>query len=324
MSQWLSPADLVPFYIAILVQSAGNPMSVLRMCRQCITQHPLRADLEFLEWYKPRANREQRVEFSKEKEWSAPNVIRRLVRLNANLLAHANGEDRDKLFLAMVNRTAQIPSPGRLRTLHQLFLKKHSLRPATFREYRAANAELHRLAVGDLTAPQTRLNHVSAQTTLLYVDRKRMQSECEESIHHFQGRIVEEALAKVGNPTRETVELGTYSDTVFGFGCTAPFAGIAPGSRAGELCENFSHCAQCPGALVPLDNPNVVARLLATWAALERTRRRAEAQGWMQRFNALYAIPFQVLSMELLPRVSARTKAQALPLMRETVIPELE
>ncbi|MFM0572030.1 hypothetical protein PQQ88_27315 [Paraburkholderia caledonica] len=299
-------------------------MAILEMRRHCITQHPLRSDLEFLDWYKPRAARHQRVEFPKNKQWSAPNIIRRLMRLNANLLCYAKEEDRGKLFLAMVNRKAQVPSSGRLRTLHQLFLEKHSLPGATFSQYRASNAELHRIAGGNLAPSQARLNHLSGQTTLLYVDRQKMKTDSDQLIHHYQGRIVQEAVRSADDLSPSTVDVGYYSETLFGFGCTAPFAGIAPGSRAGHLCENFSHCAQCPGALVPLDNPHVVARLLASFAALERARGRAESEGWMPRFNALYAIPHHVLSVELLPRVTDSTKAKALPLMRETAVPNLE
>jgi len=323
-SQWVSPADVFPFYLAVLIQSAGNPMALLLMPRNCIKPNPLRGDLEFLDWYKPRAKREQRVDFPKDKAWSAPNVVRRLLSLNANLVAHARVEDSNKAFLTMVNRDVRIPSSTRLLALLHLFIAKHALPEFTFRDCRASSGELHRTAVGNLEASQLRLNHQSADTTLLYVDRSKMHAECDQSIHHFQGQIVYEAITKVADPCKPGIASDAHNDTVFGFACRSPLEGIAPGSKAGELCENFSHCAQCPGALVPLDNPRIVARLLTAAKALELTKCRAKSEGWMQRFNALYSVPLHVLLVELLPRVSDATRAQALPLMLGQAVPFLE
>jgi hypothetical protein len=40
-----------------------------------------------------------------------------------------------------------------------------------------------------------------------------------------------------------------------------PMAGVAPGTRRGELCTNFMGCFTCPNAVITPD-PSTVARLL--------------------------------------------------------------
>ncbi|RAS17029.1 hypothetical protein [Paraburkholderia bryophila] len=53
---WLSPRDLLPFYLAILVQTSGNPDAILKIGRNCVLPHPLRGDLERVVWEKPRSH----------------------------------------------------------------------------------------------------------------------------------------------------------------------------------------------------------------------------------------------------------------------------
>lgn len=97
---------------------------------------------------------------------------------------------------------------------------------------------------------------------------------------------------------------------MFGFGCKDPFAGIAPGSRVGELCTNFLGCLTCPNAVIASD-PTTVARLLQARAHLCG----AAAQLDPARWEAIYAPQLRILEEDILSGFSARELAQAEPLM---------
>jgi len=102
-----------------------------------------------------------------------------------------------------------------------------------------------------------------------------------------------------------TIEQSLPAETVFGFQCNDPFSGIAPASRPGALCTNFSHCATCPGAVVTLDDPRVVVKLISTFAMLKKTKATSIETGWYPRFQALYEPTLSIIRDELLPKVDA-------------------
>ncbi len=79
---WLCNEDMFSFYLAILIQTSGNPSAILEIERDCITPHPLRSDLERVVWIKRRSHAEQHVEAPVGRSWSAPNLIRRIEALN--------------------------------------------------------------------------------------------------------------------------------------------------------------------------------------------------------------------------------------------------
>jgi hypothetical protein len=97
---WPCPDAIFPFYLAMVIQTGGNPSSVLNMKRDCVIAHPLRDDLERVVWDKPRAHREQRAEAPIGRPWSAPSLARRVMEVNKNLVATCSARDGDKLFIA--------------------------------------------------------------------------------------------------------------------------------------------------------------------------------------------------------------------------------
>jgi len=60
----ITASDILPFYLSVVVQTGGNPLSIRDLQIDCIERHPLRDDLEVLGWEKKRAHREQRQDFS--------------------------------------------------------------------------------------------------------------------------------------------------------------------------------------------------------------------------------------------------------------------
>ena len=99
---------------------------------------------------------------------------------------------------------------------------------------------------------------------------------------------------------------------MFGFGCSDPFAGMAPGTRRGELCTNFMGCFTCPNAIITPD-PATLARLLQA-----RDHLRAAATSLHPaRWHAFYAPQLLILEEDILPRFTASELALAQPLVAQ-------
>ncbi|MFG6464169.1 hypothetical protein ACG04Q_21550 [Roseateles sp. DXS20W] len=326
---WMCPEAMVPFYVAIVVQTSGNPQSILTMSRNCIAAHPLRTDLERVVWEKPRSGKEQHAEAPVGRKWSAPSLIRRLLALNANLLPATPPQHRERLFLAypLVGKSPAIPSSSLLHILVNEFAERHGLPRFQLRDFRAASADAHHRAGGSMRIAQKRLNHESVATTMRYTRLDMRQAEHESRIRHFQGLLVRESMQPRADAPKGSARSGPVknpAETVFGFRCGDPFGGIAQGSRSGELCLQFQRCATCPGAIIPLDNPQVVARLLAAFDALAEGRQRALAEGWQARYEMLYEPTRVILAEDILPAVSKAVRGRAEQLVKGRQIPHLE
>ena len=315
-SLWLTTEGLFPFFLAILAQTSGNPFAVLSMGRDCIRHHPLREDLERVVWLKLRSHGEQHAEFPKGRRWSAPELCRRLMALNAKLVACSPPEDQGSLFLC--KRSSRDVGTMKFQMLHILldaFIKRHGLASFDFKDLRKAGAAAHHHATGSVIAAQRRLNHRSVTTTARYT-RIEDRSEAHDAvIRKFQGQLMLSAAQRPPAATLPNAVPAVGHETVFGFQCADPFAGVAPGSTAGSPCLQFQRCATCPGALIPLDDAQVVARLLATWRALGDARKRSLEEGWWPRFKEAYEPTRLILQDELLPAVApaVRERAAALP-----------
>ena len=316
-SLWLTHTDLVPFYVLLLFQTAGNPYSILRISRDCIRPHPLRNDLEYVEWNKERSKSRQYIECPVGRSWSAANVIRRLLTLTDSFVKCTRPRHRGNLFLAMTPfRIATRPADPSLYAMLIAFRVKHDLPDFTSETCRSTNAELHRQAAADeLTAAQRRLNHKSSETTQIYVNREAVKAEGDAVIGRIQDSLVRESTIRRNSRGKpDVIARQDGYETVFGFKCGGPFDGIAPGSRVGEGCENFYHCSGCPGAAVPLDDVMIVARLIGTQSSLADAKKRATREGWRVRFDALYEPTLRVLEDDLLPRVPEEVLEQAMSL----------
>jgi len=100
--------------------------------------------------------------------------------------------------------------------------------------------------------------------------------------------------------------------SMFGFDCLDPLAGVAPGTRAGELCGNFLGCFTCPNAVIPHDTCTL-ARLLQARDHLTA----AAAHVHPVRWESIYAPPLRILEEDILTRFAAAEIAQAQQLLPE-------
>ncbi|WP_083664441.1 hypothetical protein [Herminiimonas arsenitoxidans] len=325
---WLSSECVFPFYLAILIQTSGNPEAILRLEQDCISPHPLRNDLENLKWEKGRSRKEQRVDFPTGKKWSSPSIIRLLMELTASSRLRCAEWEQKYLFLTRC-RGGTFGRFGLSNLNLQLhsFIKRNQLPQFTLRSLRASGAVAHHRAGGSMESAKSRLNHMSLGTTAIYTDTDDLAEKHDQVIRKFQGELVRISLRKPSQDTQTFLiadAVTNGADTVFGFRCKDPYNGIASGSKPGSLCKQFMKCATCPGALIPLDDVKTAARLLDAYEALNVARARATTEGWWQRYKALYESTYLILQNELIPAIDKKVKERALTLSNSALIPWIE
>lgn len=325
---WMTPEAMFPFYLAIVIQTSGNPMAIMGLTVSCIKPHPLREDIERFVWEKPRARSEQVLDFPKAKETAAPNIARRYANLVSNLRTRCTDDVADRLFicLQLTPRKVSVPCMQLMHLMLDSFIDEYNLPKFDFRDIRVSGARSHHQAGRSLEAARLRLNHKDVRTTQRYTSLDDRAVEHARAIRTYQGQLVEMSRKygerEVHLHHKETNE--KPAQTVFGFGCRDPFAGIATGSAKGKLCMNFAGCATCPGAIVVLDDINSVARLLASKRALVDARVRALSEGWWPRYKTLYADTLRIIENDLLPRVLPEIVGLAAEISKNISLPHLE
>lgn len=327
---YLSPEAVFPFYLAVTVQTGGNPMPLRNADRRrFIKPHPIRTDLEYLDWDKSRAAHEQRVDFPVGKEWSAPNLVRRLLALNDGLRSRCAAADRDKVFVALGLRAAEprVPCVQMLHNFLADFIARHGLPNFDFKDLRRTSARAHHVAGGTIEAARRRLNHRKSSTTARYSGPEDVACSNDRAVLRFQGELVR---GRVGvQRTQEQVVDSAQpvlapAETVFGFQCKDPVAGLDGRTPRGSVCLSFTRCSGCHGALVPVDDASIVAKILGAQGALENARARAMTEGWWPRYRALYEDTRRIIATEVLPLVAEPVLKVAKKLVKPHHIPHLE
>jgi integrase len=324
---YISISELFPYYLAILVQASANPQSLLKADKDCIVEIPFRQDLERFVWNKNRSGRLQTPDFSKNKEWAAPNIARKLLAQNSELRGLAPLIYRDALFICRTHgMEVSLPSWQSIHTCLKEFRAKHELPHFNLTDLRRAGALMHHKAGRSILAAQQRLQHKSPIVTQRYTALEDLSVQHQQNIRRFQGLMLQ-AAGKVLTPSRGVPWVGKSeegkAETLFGFQCSDPLAGLAEGSRPGVPCPKFQQCSSCSGAIVVVDDPSNVARLISASEHLSAERERAIREGWSKRFDLLYQPTIDVLRSDIFPAISKSVWQRALTIA-SLPLPRLE
>jgi len=304
---------LFPYYLAVVLHTAGNSQAIAEMCVDCLQPIPLLDDRELLVWAKPRSNSVQRRSFRISDPFEPPALVREVIEWTQRLRSRVPIDQRNRLFI--MKTTGGPTGATRVKfegPLHR-FITAHKLSPFSLGMLRpSALTALYR-ASGDLRAVKAMANHASISTTAGYVqgpqvaaqNRVRMAALQSALLGHVEfpadmGSSAPPATAPVAVPPPGTAV------SMFGFSCKDPFSGVAPGTHRGSLCTNFLACLTCPNAIIPTDAPTL-ARLLHAREHLQA----AAAHMHPARWAAIYAPQLRILDEDLIPRFPTRERAQA-------------
>jgi hypothetical protein len=336
----LSMERLAPFFIAITIQTAGNPDALRRLRRDCQVPHPLDEYRVMIDWGKSRAGikrkRAQRRSFDRRRQYAAPNLIDRVLQMTEPMRAHARPQDRDLLFLSKSekkNQVVEVPM-GTLSKSVKRFVARANVRIEIWNEaaperrrdmlpdFAAAfirgsvAIEHYKASGGDILEAQTLLNHAHTHTTDIYVrgpEVRRLQAETISRLQQLMLAWVKGTDVRAPDAQNTSCAPATVP---FGHDCLNPIGGVATGSEIGQLCPWFGGCLRCPGLVIPLDAVHL-ARLLQARATLESGRERIDPKRWAM----LYAPSYRVLVDEILPDFAGALYGEAHVLM--AALPQL-
>jgi integrase len=309
---------IVPFFLAIGIQTAANPEALRLIRRDCLAPHPLDENRVVIDWAKPRAGgevrRAQRRSFDRRRPYAAPNLIDRVAAMTEPLVAEARPSERNHLFLVRGNRPVGVGTIRKetLRLGIQRFIARANARIAIWNNahpdkqrallpnfapvlFRGSVATEHyRAAGGDIRAAQAVLNHARPDTTDLYVRGPETQRLQDATIARLQSLMVAWITGgrPPGDPTggaRMHIASGRNAEA-FGHLCANPLAGVGPGAIPGRLCPRFGGCLACPGLVIPIDTEHL-ARILQAKCKLESARERLDPDRWQ-----LSAVPWPASS----------------------------
>lgn len=320
----LTGETLLPFYIALAIQTAANPQPLMQFRRDCLRPHPLDEHRVIIDWDKARAGdklkRTQRRSFDRRRRYAAPNLIDKLLAMTAPLVAQAALRDRERLFLLKSEKTRSVAPIALSTVTHGVrgFITRANERIAIWN--RAAPerprallpdfaavllrgsvaTEHYQASGGDIVHVQQILNHASVLTTEAYVKGPRTEQLRRDIVARLQrlmvGWIVGEANTAATPQSTLAAGLAAHATAPFGHDCLNPLAGTAPGTQAGRACPHLGGCLRCPGLVIPIDAPHL-ARILQAKEAFERSREQLDPQRW----DLLYAPSYRILVQDILP-----------------------
>jgi hypothetical protein len=318
--------SLLPYYLEILIHTAGNPQPIAELSSDCLQPIPLLDDREMLVWAKRRAAITQRRSFRATDPFEPPALVREIRDWTRQLRRHAPKTAQDRLLLFKSACGVNAWSTGTAKhVIRGDFLPRHGLPPFSLASIRPSVLSTFYRASGDLQQTKVLANHRQIATTVRYVEgpevearhRVRVAALQHAFLGHIRGAPQEPAHADSAAPAPSIPHHPAVS--MFGFDCKDPLAGVAPSTRPGELCTNFLGCFTCPNAVITGDAPSV-ARLLQARDHL----RAAAARIHPARWEAIYAPPLRILEEDILPRFAAVELSEAAGLQNTLApLPEL-
>ena len=341
--------SLVPFFLAIAIQTAANPDPLRLIKRDCLVPHPLDEHRIIIDWCKPktglRLKKAQRRSFDCRRRYAAPNLIEMVLALTAPIVADAPPGQRDRLFLTRSIFKAQVRGSqrNRVEVIEHSVLRRaigrftaranrridvwnhehpdvprcriENFAPVLFRG--SVATEHYRASGGDVLVAQAILNHASPATTETYIKSAETTRLQRQTIAHLQDLML--AWVAGPEPIAGETELAEPCATVpFSHDCRAPLIVGTDGTP--RLCPHFGGCLSCPGLVIPIDADHL-ARILLAIDRLDEARKSLDPRRW----DLLYAPTHRILTQDLLAdfpadmHVAARALAATLP-----ALPDLE
>ena len=300
--------NLLPYYLAILVQTAGNPEPIAELRRGCLESIPLLEDRDALVWFKARANGFQRRTFSKIGKFEPPALVREIIDWNERLVPLADVNERDRLFLYKGAHAVTTLKSSAIKQLVKDFCERHRLNRFALAAIRPGVLASFYRASGKLRDAASVANHANLSTTVRYVEEPAAQERHRTRVAALQaafvGHLKRGDLRKPPSTLREAPtkvsQDGSPIVSLFGFDCSDPYSGVAPGTRRGSLCANYMGCFTCPNAIITAE-PSRIARLLQTRDHIRAAASTMHPARWQQ----IYSAQLRILEEDILPRFSA-------------------
>ena len=302
---YLGPTShtIFPYYLLILIHTAGNPEAVANLSRDCLRPLPLTDDKESVVWDKGRSAQPQIRSYSARDPFQPPKLIRQ-VKAMTERLQHKIQSERDPLFLFISyvgQRVAKLDYRNLSNGSLSGWCRRHQVPEFSFDQIRTSVLNVAYRESRDIFQVQRIANHASLRTTVQYISHTMNAQENKAYMAHLQSSwekwLMQEPATNVKD-IDENIKIDTHVNaTSLGFQCKNPYQGIAPESKKGKRCPAFTACFTCPNAVLLLDVETLARLLQARNHYLDY-----ECRIHPSRWEALYAPQLDIIEREILPR----------------------
>ena len=340
---FLTSDSAAPFFIALLMQLAGNVEPVRLLARDCIRPGWTDDQDVTIVWEKARSGRApqrtQKRSFPPNERYAAPALITDLLALTEPMASRVAESDQNRLFLAwngykktfnVITYEALVPAAQRFlsRAAERIeeWNRKHPNRKKPLlpdfqlRDLRGSiAAEVYNSPGGNIRRARRILNHASPDTTESYIEGPLTQDRDYRIMTSLIESWVDNLCSHRAAPGHSTPSGGEAVPPAASFGndCRDP---MIPSTSGGpRLCPHFQQCLDCPGLVIHIDAKHY-ALLLRAEATFESARQRLHHARW----QLLYADTYRRLKgiLEQFPK-SLLPEAQRL-LASMSPLPKLE
>lgn len=295
-------SELLPFYVALILNTCANPSSIATLRRDCIEPNPIEKGGYLIHLDKPRAGEGKSADYTwvdneSRNQLSPLNIIRFLIRWTDPLVGKAQPEIRNRLFLTQRllvrhGRDGSELSRGPIedqvdcldisgsRISRMQFSERHGLtrrlKPKVLRETGAVLAWERTRSVFQVQAV---LNHSNCRTTIEYLLSKQiLQLAGEEmalatrdmvdTLKNGSPIVKDAPAADVATALKLSPDLATRvaAGAYFtGLGdCRNPYDSPQPNQVKGHLCSAYWACIDCGKAIFAQEHlPLLIARQIA-------------------------------------------------------------
>lgn len=297
----LTQITCLPIFLMLMIQTAANPYALMEIGTNCLVTNPMDENSALLRWHKGRASKVQNIATLKKGNYSVASLVGLVLEMTRPIRHLASAADQFMLFLTRTGTKSKRLNVSGLHTHLAEFRKRNDLAYFTFRDIRRAVAEIVYTETRSVNAVAKVLQHKNVKTTEIYLRGERVKQHRYSNLAKFQGMM--QALADGGLESKDS-----HYDTALGFRCASPLTGSVGRSRKGEPCMEFLMCAGCQNAIIPIDDAQVVARIVRARNRLNEMEISShQDQGLRLRYKEIYQPILQIIERDILSFVKKST-----------------
>lgn len=305
---------LLPFYILLLIDLAGNSDAIRQIKLDCIIEDPLFEDRCFIIWDKSRANNEQKRNVIKNKKYGAYKLIELVKELTKNTRKQVDLIYKEYLFIIRgenENNNFSIPAKSRFNQEINKFIKDNnidfSFNPSDIRP--TILTEIYK-GRKDIVSVSKIANHKSVNTTLSYIVNEETKKENRQYLSEKQSKFISD-IVKV-DKLNENIDIDINVAENMGFYCKNPIIDK-------KVCVNWMAELTNPDLIIPSS-----AEYLAKIIALKKSILKAEKLMNKERFILLYNQVLDLINNQILPKFSKELIKESEILAKGIIVPLLE
>ena len=310
---YISPNEylLLPFYIVLLFELAGNSDAVRLIDINCITPDPLFEDRAFIVWDKGRSGTQQKRNVFKKKKYGAYQIIEWVIELTKNTRKLVEPKDSNYLFIARGNSTKNklsLVDKKRFNDNLKVFCEENldfmfnpsDIRPSVLTEMYKNRKDI--IGISKIA------NHKNLSTTLLYIVDEQTMKDNRKYLSEKQDNIIDSIVNKKSQITSNNEN----SVEGIGFTCKKPIVD-------NKACVNW---------MVEITNPDLIipanSKYLSKIIALKNSILSIQKIIRKERFEILYEPILNIINNDIITKFNKDIIEESLQLAKTINLPILE